>query len=326
MERESYVNSSHYSISGATEPLIAVVGPTAVGKTTLAVRLAEDFDGEIISADSRQIYRFMDIGTAKPTAEEQRRVPHHLISIVDPDEEFTLAHFQDLACRAIEDVLARGRVPFLVGGTGLYVKAVVEGYVIPRVEPDVAWREAMYRLAEEQGAEPLFERLQQVDPVAASAIEPNNVRRIIRALEVYEHTGRPISDLWQTSAPPYRTLMLGLTMPRPLLYERIDSRVDAMVEAGLVDEVRALVERGYSLDLPAMSGLGYRQIGMYLRGEVDLPEAIRLIKRDTRRFVRHQYGWFRLKDEAVGSGIHWFDVSNDAYDDIHTLVARLLRP
>lgn len=319
-------------MSVPTNPLIVVVGPTAVGKSALAVRLAEDLGGEIISADSRQVYRFMDIGTAKPTTEEQQRVPHHLISIVDPDEAFTLARFQDLAFEAIEAVLARGRVPFLVGGTGLYVKAVVEGYKIPRVEPDEPWRQAMYRLAEEQGPEVLFQRLQRVDPVAASAIEPNNVRRIIRALEVYKQTGRPVSELWEATAPPYRTLMLGLTMPRHLLYERIDKRVDVMIEQGLVEEVRGLVGRGYSLDLPAMSGLGYRQIGMYLRSEIDLPEAIRLIKRDTRRFVRHQYGWFRLRDEAGArataggpdTGIHWFDVSTDVYDEIRALVARFL--
>ena len=300
--------------------LIAIVGPTAVGKSELALRLAEEFGGEIVSADSRQIYRGLDIGTAKPTAEERRRVPHHLLDVVDPDEVLTLAQYQELAYAAIDDILARGKVPFLVGGTGLYIKAVVEGWSIPRVPPNEKLREELYRLAELEGPEALHARLREVDPAAAARIDPRNVRRVVRALEVYAETGRPISELQRRSPPPYRTLQIGLTMEREELYRRIDERVERMIERGLVEEVRGLIERGYGLDLPAMSGLGYREIGLYLRGEIGLEEAIRLIKRNTRRFVRHQYNWFRLDDPDI----HWFDALSEPYDEIKKLVVSFL--
>ena len=296
------------------------MGPTAVGKSELALRLAEEFGGEIVSADSRQIYRGLDIGTAKPTAEERRRVPHHLLDVVDPDEVLTLAQYQELAYAAIDDILARGKVPFLVGGTGLYIKAIVEGWSIPRVPPNEKLRAEMYRLAECEGPEALHARLRKVDPVAAARIDPRNVRRVVRALEVYAETGRPISELQRRSPPPYRTLQIGLTMEREELYRRIDERVERMIERGLVEEVRGLIERGYGLDLPAMSGLGYREIGLYLRGEIGLEEAIRLIKRNTRRFVRHQYNWFRLDDPDI----HWFDALSEPYDQIRQLVASFL--
>ena len=296
------------------------MGPTAVGKSELGLRLAEEFGGEIVSADSRQIYRGLDIGTAKPTAEERRRVPHHLLDVVDPDEVLTLAQYQELAYAAIDDILARSKVPFLVGGTGLYIKAVVEGWSIPRVPPNEKLREELYRLAELEGPEALHARLREVDPAAAARIDPRNVRRVVRALEVYAETGRPISELQRRSPPPYRTLQIGLTMEREELYRRIDARVERMIERGLVEEVRGLIERGYGLDLPAMSGLGYREIGLYLRGEIGLEEAIRLIKRNTRRFVRHQYNWFRLDDPDI----HWFDALSEPYDQIRQLVASFL--
>ena len=301
--------------------LIVIVGPTAVGKTRLSLRLAQEFDGEIISADSRQVYRGMDIGTAKPTPEERRHVPHHLIDIITPDETFTLAQYQELACQAIDDVLARGKVPFLVGGTGQYVRAVVEGWGIPRVPPNEELRAELYRQAEREGPWALHDRLREVDPAAAGRIDPTNVRRVVRALEVYLETGRPISELQRKKPPPYRILQIGLTMERQELYRRIDERVDRMIEAGLVEEVRELVEQGYGYELPAMSGLGYQQIGMYLRGLVSLEEAIQLIKRHTRRFVRHQYNWFRLDDTSI----HWFDVLRDPYGEIRELVASFLK-
>lgn len=304
-----------------SSPLTVIVGPTAVGKTRLAVHLCEELGGEIVSADSRQVYRYMDIGTAKTSEEERRHVPHHLIDILDPDEGFTLAQYQDLAYRAINGVIGRGKVPFLVGGTGLYIKAVTEGFTVPRVEPDPELRRRLYREAAERGRDVLYARLQTVDPLAAAKIAPHNLRRVIRALEVYEETGAPISHWQRKEPPPYRILWIGLTMPRAELYRRIDRRVDRMIEQGLVDEVKSLVKRGYSYDLPSMSGLGYSQIGMYLRGEVGLEEAVRLIKRDTRRFVRHQYNWFRLDDERI----HWFDVSNDPYGEIKALVASFLK-
>jgi len=301
-------------------PLVVIVGPTAVGKTGLALRLAGELGAEIVSADSRQVYRGMDIGTDKPTVEERQRVPHHLVDIADPDEEFTLAQYQSMAYAAIDEVLVRGRVPLLVGGTGLYIKAVVEGWSIPRVRPNEALRAELYREAEVKGGDALHARLRQVDPAAAQKIDPRNVRRVIRALEVYLETGRPISELQRRRPPPYRVLQVGLTMDRAALYQRIDQRIDGMIERGLIEEVRGLVEQGYGYELPAMSGLGYRQIGCYLRGEISLEEAIRLIKRDTRRFVRQQYNWFRLDDE----GIRWFQTLDDPYERIKGVILQFL--
>ena len=303
-----------------SEILIVIVGPTAVGKTRLSLRLAQELDGEIISADSRQVYRGLDIGTAKPTLEERARVPHRLIDVVAPGETLTLAQYQELAYQAIDDVLAQSKFPFLVGGTGQYVTAVVEGWGIPRVPPNEELRAELYRQAEIEGEGGLHARLREVDPAAAERIDPRNVRRVVRALEVYLETGQPISELQRKKRPPYRILQIGLTMERQELYRRIDERVDRMIEGGLVEEVRGLVERGYGYDLPSMSGLGYQQIGLYLRGQVSLEGAIQLIKRHTRRFVRHQYNWFRLGDAAI----RWFDVLGDPYGEIRELVAALL--
>jgi len=294
------------------KPLIAILGPTAVGKTETSITLAQEFRGEIISADSRLVYRGMDIGTAKPTQDEQRLVPHHLVDVVNPDETFTLADYQQRAYATIDAIHARGNVPFLVGGTGLYVRAVLEGLSIPRVEPNHARRAELAR----EEATMLYARLQELDPVAASKIDSRNKRRIVRALEVYESTGNRISELQTTDAPNYRVLRIGLTMPRAQLYERINARVDAMIANGLIDEVRRLIARGYSVDLPAMSGLGYRQIVAYLQGKTSLEEAVRVLKRDTRRFVHHQHTWFRLNDERIC----WFDVSTDQANHIHATV------
>jgi tRNA dimethylallyltransferase len=283
--------------------LIALVGPTAVGKTAMAIRLGQRLKIEVVSADSRQIYRGLDIGTAKPTAQERQRVPHHLIDIVEPDETLTLAQYQALAGNAINDIQQRGCLPLLVGGTGQYVRAVLEGWQVPQVPPDPHLRQRLEQEAKALGSQAFHERLRAVDPVAADAIDPRNVRRVIRALEVYQKTGRPISELQRKEPPPYRVLQIGLTLPRAELYRRIDSRIDQMLEKGLVEEVRSLLAQGYSADLPAMSSLGYRQITSYLRGESTLDEAARQIKRETRRFVRQQYVWFRLDDPAI----HWFD-------------------
>jgi tRNA dimethylallyltransferase len=282
-----------------------IVGPTAIGKTALAIRLGQALRGEIISADSRQVYRYMDIGTAKATPEERAALPHHLIDIVDPDQELTLAHYRRLASETITQIALRARLPILVGGTGLYVRTVTEGWTVPEVPPDVALRARLEAEAERLGPQALHAGLAAVDPLAAQRIDARNVRRVIRALEVYQHTGTPISALQGKELPDYDILKLGLTMARPALYARIDARVDRMLEQGLVDEVRGLVKRGYGYDLPSMSGLGYRQIGQYLRGEVTLEEAICLIKRHTRRFVRQQYNWFRLSDPTT----HWLDAA-----------------
>lgn len=301
-------------------PLVVIVGPTAVGKTALAVRLAEAVRGEIVSADSRQVYRGMEIGTAKATPQEQARVRHHLLDVVDPDQALSLAQFQALAYAAIDDILARGLVPFLVGGTGQYVLAVVEGWQVPHVPPDERLRADLYRQAEEEGAEALHARLRALDPAAAERIDPRNVRRVVRALEVCLTTGQPISTQQHKSPPPYRPLILGLTLPRPELYRRIDRRIEGMIAAGLEGEVRRLVAAGYGFDLPAMSGVGYGQFAPYLAGEASLEEVVREIKRASRRFVRHQHNWFRPDDPRIC----WFAAEPDPFPAALALVRKFL--
>jgi tRNA dimethylallyltransferase len=269
--------------------LVVITGPTAVGKTAYAIDLARQLDGEIVSADSRQVYRLMNIGTAKPSLDEQAAVRHHVIDVVDPDESFTLAQYQAAARIALDDIWARGKQPLLVGGTGLYIQAVIEGWHIPPVPPDPELRHTL----QTQDAGALYERLRELDPVAAEKIDPRNVRRTIRALEVCLSSGQRFSDLGQAQPPAYPVEITLLDMARERLYARIDARVDAMIERGLVAEVEGLVARGYGWNLASMSGLGYRQIGAYLRGECSLDEAIANIKHATHRFVRHQYAWFR---------------------------------
>jgi tRNA dimethylallyltransferase len=283
---------------GGAPPLVVIVGPTAVGKTTLSLHLADALGGEIISADSRQVYRGMDIGTAKATAAERAQVPHHLIDVVDPDETLTLAEFQELAYAAIDAVLARGRVPLLVGGSGQYVRAVVEGWGIPRVPPQPELRGALERLE----AGELGRWLSALDREAAERIDYRNRRRVIRALEVTLVTGRPISLQQRKRPPPYRILQVGLTLPRPRLYRRIDERVDRMLAGGLLEETRRLVAQ-YGWEVPALSGLGYAQLAAHLRGQMALDEALAAIKRETRRFVRQQANWFKKQDPKI----HWFD-------------------
>ena len=284
-------------------PVLAIVGPTAVGKTLLSLHLSEIFQSEVVSADSRLVYQGMDIGTAKPTPQERALVPHHLIDVATPDEALTLAQYQTLARDAIDDVLSRGRLPLLVGGSGLYVRAVLEGWTIPQVPPDPQLRAVLERESMQDDGIDLHRWLTTLDPLAADRIDGRNVRRVIRALEVCLSTGRPISRLQMRQPPPYRILRIGLTMPREMLYRRIDRRLEQMMAQGLVQEVEGLVAKGYGFDLPAMSGIGYRQIGLYLRGEATLEEAVALVKRETRRFVRQQYTWFRLADPQI----RWFD-------------------
>jgi tRNA dimethylallyltransferase len=287
------------------KPLLVIIGPTAVGKTVLSLHLAEKLDGEVISADSRLFYRGMDIGTAKPTPEERARVPHHLIDIANPDETVGLADFQEQAYATITDIHTRGKLPLLVGGTGQYVRAVVEGWLIPRVPPDPTLRAKLESQAERDGGDALHARLIQLDPIAAQRIDPRNVRRVIRALEVCLITGQPISKQQGKQPPPYRILQVGLTMERAALYDRADRRVDAMMDAGLEDEVRRLVDAGYDWKLPAMSGLGYIQFKPYFEGQATRQDVVTEIKGATHRFIRRQYNWFRLNDP----NIHWFDLS-----------------
>lgn len=274
-------------------PLVAIVGPTAVGKTAFGIELAQQMDGEVVSADSRQVYRGMNIGTAKPTPAEQRQAPHHLLDVVAPDEDFSLARYQDMAMATIRDITARGRVPLLVGGTGQYLAAVLEGWNIPRVAPQWELRAALEHEAEKQGSAALHKRLTQIDPSAAAAIQPTNLRRIIRALEVYHVTGQPISAQQTRTPPPYHITTWWLTLPAAPLYARIDARVDAMMEAGLLNEVYTLLARGYGWHLPSMSSLGYTQFRPYVEGSATLEACVQQLKFDTHRFARQQKNWFR---------------------------------
>jgi tRNA dimethylallyltransferase len=286
-----------------TRRLLVLVGPTAVGKTSLSLQLARHFNGEIVSADSRLFYRGMDIGTAKPTAGERQAIPHHLIDICDPDETLSLGQYQRLAYRTIDEILSRGRLPILVGGTGQYVWAVVEGWGIPEVAPRPALRAALEKLGEAE----LGRWLAALDPMAAGRIDSRNVRRVIRALEVTVVTGRPISELQRKQPPPYDIRILGLLRDRGSLYARIDQRVDTMMADGLADELRRLREAGYGPELPPMSGLGYRQLQDYLDGKLSLDAAVERIKFETHRFARQQATWFRRDDPRI----LWFDAETE---------------
>ncbi len=289
-------------------PLVVILGPTAVGKTEMALQLAERLGAEIISADSRLFYRGMDIGTAKPSPAELRRAPHHLIDVADPDETWSLATFREQARRAIAAIQAAGRLPLLVGGTGQYLRAVAHGWQPPAVEPDPRLRRALEAWASEIGPDGLHARLAVLDPSAAQSIDYHNLRRTVRALEVILSSGRRFSEQRQAGPPPYRLLQLGLTRPRPDLYARIDARIQAMLEAGLVDEVSGLLAQGYAPDLPSLSAIGYREIVAYLQGRGTLDEAVGAIQRNTRTFVRRQANWFKLDDPSI----HWFDARDSA--------------
>ena len=287
-------------------PLVVILGPTAVGKTEISIQLAERFGAEIISADSRMLYRGMYIGTAKPTAEERSRVPHHLIDVADPDEIWSLSDYQSHAQQVIAEVHARNRLPFLVGGTGQYLRTITEGWRVPAVAPSPLLRGALERWAEMIGEDGLHTRLAGLDPRAAAGIDYRNLRRTVRALEVIFTTGKLFSDQRRLGPTPYRTLQLGIMRPREELYARVDARIDAMLEAGLVDEVQGLLERGYSPELPTLSAIGYREIIAYLQSEISLDEAIQLIRRNTRILVRRQANWFKPHDP----NICWFEVES----------------
>jgi len=301
--------------------LIAVVGPTGIGKSRLALRLAKVFQGEIVGADSRQVYRYMDIGTAKPTPQELAFVPHHLINIINPDEEFSLATYQELANRAIDDIYRRDKLPFLVGGTGLYVKAVLEGWQIPRVSPDKDFRYNIEKSVNEKSIDEIYQELVIADPDAAAKIDRRNVRRVIRALEVHAKAGKAFSQLGGKVTPAFVPFIIGMTAERSGLYRRVDRRVDEMLDRGLVSEVENLLKSGYDFSLPSMSGIGYRQIGQYLKGELTLEAAIQKIKTETHRFIRHQYAWFRPTDEKI----HWFDAEQWEDLEIENQLAEFLK-
>ncbi|MCW3490715.1 tRNA (adenosine(37)-N6)-dimethylallyltransferase MiaA [Dethiobacter alkaliphilus] len=288
------------------EKLLVIVGPTAVGKTAVAIEVAKKLGGEIISADSVQVYRGLDIGAAKPSREEREAVVHHLLDIVDPADNYTVADFQEDAKKAIADITNRGKLPILVGGTGLYVRAVVHGFSFSESGMDEEYRAGLHREAEQHGPQYLHGKLAAVDPEAAEKLHPNDLRRVIRALEVYRQSKRPIShQVDKTSDEPiYDTVQFGLTMPRELLYRRIEKRVDSMLDAGLVDEVRNLLNEGVPPEAKSLQSLGYKQIVAYLTGQISLEEAIRLIKRDTRRFAKRQLTWFRRDEDLIWLDMH----------------------
>ncbi len=289
---------------GRNAPLIVILGPTGVGKTGLAIEMANKLNGEIIGADSRQIYRYMDIGTAKPTQEQREQAPHHLLDIVDPDERLALAQYQKMAYDLINDIHRRERIPLLVGGTGQYITAIAEGWSIPEVAPNEALRIELEAFASQKGSEALHQRLMTLDPAAAANIDHRNIRRVVRALEVCIETQQPISELQQKHPPPYRILCYGLTLDRDRLYERADQRVDQMMEAGFLQEVQSLLDKGYNRRLPSMSGLGYAQLATHILDNVPLEEAIAITKFDTHDFIRRQYTWFR----GHNPGILWHNM------------------
>ena len=304
-------------------PLLAIVGPTATGKSDLAVHLAQVFQGEIVNADSRHFYRFMDIGTAKPSQAQRAAIPHHLIDIIDPDAEFSLALYLRKAEDAIQGIRSRGKLPILVGGSGQYVWALLEGWKVPQARPDPELRDRLRRRAAEEGVEHLYQELTQVDPEGAGAIDPRNIRRVVRALEVYYTLGTPFSRSGgkRTDGGLRHCLILGLTMERKALYLRIDARVDSMVQEGWVEEVRRLLSMGCGPHLPSMSGIGYQEIVQYLEGNLTLAEALQRSKYRTHKFARRQYAWFSLKDQRI----RWLQAGPDAHQEAEALVSQFLR-
>jgi len=301
-------------------PLIVIVGPTAVGKTELAIQLAERLDGEIVSADSRLFYRGMDIGTAKPSAAEMARARHHLIDVADPDENWSLSVFQAAAREAIDDIHRRGKLPFLVGGTGQYVRAVTEGWTPPEVIPNPQLRSALEALAQEYGPYWLHDKLGVVDPAAAEKIDARNVRRTVRALEVIFSTGRRFSAQGGVSDSPYRLTSVGLMRPRPELYARVDQRIESMFANGLLNEVQTLLDKGYSPTLPTLSAIGYRECVAVLQGAMTLDEAKTQIRKLTRIFVRRQGNWFKENDPQIA----WFEMGEGTTAEVETYLRKTL--
>ena len=280
-------------------PVIFIVGPTASGKTDAGIRLAKAIDGEIVSADSRYLYRGMDIGTAKPSMDERQGIPHWLIDVADPDETWSLSLFCKAADEAIRDIYNRGKRPVLVGGTGQYVRAILDGWDIPEGEPDHRLRNVLENWGREIGAEELHRKLACIDPEAAEKIEWQNMRRTVRALEVIFMSGKKFSAQRTTKEPLYKALIFGMKRDRSELYQRIDLRVDRMLEQGLVEETDALLSRGYSPSLPSMSAIGYKEVCDYLSNKTSLEEAAQLIKFRTHNYVRRQANWFKASDPAI---------------------------
>ncbi|MEX2144479.1 MAG: tRNA (adenosine(37)-N6)-dimethylallyltransferase MiaA [Anaerolineales bacterium] len=290
------------------QPLVVILGPTAVGKTQIAIQLAQRLDAELVSADSRLLYRGMDIGTAKPSKQELARVPHHLVDVADPHETWSLAVFQRAATDAIKQVHQRGKLPILVGGTGQYMRAILDGWTPPEIKPQPALRTALAAWAEQLGKQGMHARLAVLDPAAAEHIDARNLRRTLRALEVTLASGQRFSEQRGRQPPAYRVLQIGLTRPRLELYARIDARIQAMLADGWLEEVKSLLAKGYETTLPSLSAIGYTQLAEYLQGNLTLEQAVAEIKQKTRLFVRRQAAWFKPGDTRI----QWFDAGSQS--------------
>lgn len=307
------------------QPLIVLTGPTAVGKTSLSISLAKAVNGEIISADSMQVYKKMDIGSAKIRSEEMQGIPHYLVDVLEPEEEFHIVKFQQMAKKAMEDIYSRGKIPILVGGTGFYIQAVTKDIDFTEAQQENDYRKELEALAEEKGGEHLHEMLRKVDPVSADAIHAHNVKRVIRALEFYNQNGSPISahnEEQKQHESPYNLAYFVLNMPRELLYERIDLRVDQMMKEGLLEEVSRLKEEGCHRGMVSMQGFGYKEILAYLDGEYPLEEAVRVLKRDTRHFAKRQLTWFRREQELTWVNKDQFSYQEDQILDYMLEICR----
>ena len=307
------------------QPLIVLTGPTAVGKTSLSISLAKAVNGEIISADSMQVYKKMDIGSAKIRSEEMQGIPHYLVDVLEPEEEFHIVKFQQMAKKAMEDIYSRGKIPILVGGTGFYIQAVTKDIDFTEAQQENDYRKELEALAEEKGGEHLHEMLRKVGPVSADAIHAHNVKRVIRALEFYNQNGSPISahnEEQKQHESPYNLAYFVLNMPRELLYERIDLRVDQMMKEGLLEEVSRLKEEGCHRGMVSMQGLGYKEILAYLDGEYPLEEAVRVLKRDTRHFAKRQLTWFRREQELTWVNKDQFSYQEDQILDYMLEICR----
>ena len=307
------------------KPLVILAGPTAVGKTALSIKLAKKINGAVISADSMQVYKYMDIGSAKIMPEEMKGIPHYLIDVLEPSEEFNIVRFQQMAEDALQKIYAKGQIPIVAGGTGFYIQALLNDIDFTQIDENTQFREEMERLAAEQGAEVLHERLRAVDPESAEAIHANNVKRVIRALEFYHQNQSPISAHNQEQKEhetPYNLAYFVLNVPRELLYKRIDDRIDEMLKEGLLEEVQKLKDMGYHRGMVSMQGLGYKEILAYLDGEYPLEEAVRILKRDTRHFAKRQLTWFRREKDTIWMNKDEFDYNEDRILDEMLKVCR----
>jgi len=303
------------------QKVIAIVGPTAVGKTRLSIEVAKKFGGEIISGDSMQVYKGMDIGTAKIKKEEMAGIPHHMIDIKSPNEDFSVADFQYYVQKYIEEISARNHIPIIVGGSGLYIQAVLQNYNFSKEKRDDALTKRLEDEMKQKGIEPLFDRLKTIDPNQAEKIHPNNFRRVLRALEIFEKTGLTMTEYQKqrASSSPYESLLIGLEMDRELLYKRINQRVDGMVREGLLEEVKGLIEKGYE-NYQSMKAIGYKELIPYFTGEVPLETSIELLKRNSRRYAKRQYTWFKNKMD-----VNWYELTpstmTEKFNDILTDLA-----